>query len=131
MERGIPIAFWLKFRNCLEIWDKCFIFAEKLNYMKKLLFTLIVLVWAGCSKQKLPLAGNELVVIEKDTSVNDSIHEPVIQEVIEWMNQGKFTSEEVAYWDSMGNEGCLFIRDAERYLDTIINHMHIVSIPEP
>ena len=53
-----------------------------------------------------------------------------VAEVVEWLNEDTFSVEAAAEWDS-ANGDYLPIRCAERYLDTIINHYHVVFIPEP
>lgn len=98
--------------------------------MRNILYILILISSLVSCLHNHPKKDVALEAPPIDTVAMDTCGEPVIQEVVEWMNQGKFTPEEAAYWDSMANEGCLFIRGAERHLDTIINHMHIVFIPE-
>ena len=81
--------------------------------MRKILGLLLLCIIGGCNQQK-------------DT------RKSVIDDTIEWLSTGTFTEEEAAHWDSMNAEGgSLLIRGAERDLDTIVNHVHIVFITEP
>ena len=79
-----------------------------------------------------PVNGYEVkAIVRPDEAIggNDTV---TVAEVVEWLNEDTFSVEAAAEWDSMNaNGGYLPIRGAERYLDTIINHYHVVFIPEP
>ena len=67
--------------------------------------------------------------VDKAIWINDTV---TVAEVVEWLNEDTFSVEAAAEWDSANADGgYLPIRCAERYLDTIINHYHVVFIPEP
>ena len=75
---------------------------------------LLVIALAGCSKQNQ----------EQQESVIDLMCHTVEDDVL--------TPEEIEYLDSVNAEGTgLIIRGAERNLDTIVNHTHLVFITEP
>lgn len=55
-----------------------------------------------------------------------------IEEICKDVENDVLTVEEVARWDSMNEEeGYVLIRGAERNLDTIVNHLHMIFITEP
>ena len=57
--------------------------------------------------------------------------ESVIETMIKSFEEDSYTEEEAAHWDSMNNEGeYMLVRGAERNLDTIVNHIHLVFIKE-
>lgn len=94
--------------------------------MKKLvpIVALLILLTVGCNKSSAPQQ-----MINEPIWGNDTV---TVAEVVEWLNEDTFSAEAAAEWDSAGaNGGYLPIRCAERYLDTIINHYHVVFIPEP
>ena len=56
----------------------------------------------------------------------------VIAFMCKWAEEGTLSSEEIAHWDSMNEDGgFLLVRGAERNLDTIVNHLRMVFITEP
>lgn len=81
--------------------------------MKKFIYIAIIL--CGCSSQPTqPLQPQSTI-------------ENICQEV----NSTALTSEEIAHWDSLIADGeCLLVRGAERNLDTIVNHLHLIFITE-
>ena len=86
------------------------------NYikMKRILIFLLVVLITGCTKSTSPQYKDD------------------VDSIIEYFASDSLTIEEAAEWDSMNADGgFLQIRDASRYLDTIVNHRHIVFIPEP
>ena len=67
-----------------------------------------------------------------DEYVCDDESSSVIDKVCKQFEGDYLTMDEIAHWDSMNAEGgSLLIRGAERDLDTIVNHVHIVFITEP
>ena len=95
--------------------------------MKRILILLIAITTiVGCTKQ----SAQEAPV--SDVEVSSQVHEPVIEEMCRDAADDVLTPEEIAHWDSMNaNGGRLLIRGAERNLDTIVNHLHIVFTTEP
>lgn len=67
------------------------------------------------------------------TSKDRKVEEPVIKSVCRELMSDTLTPEEAAHWDSLNADGSrfLFIRRAERDLDTIINHYHVVFSTQP
>lgn len=65
----------------------------------------------------------EAVVIEEDTG-------PVIEEECKHYANLYLTPEEAAHLDSMNEYAGVFVRGAERDLDTIVNHFHLIFIKE-
>lgn len=87
--------------------------------MRKVLFWIFFIVLlVGCiSEKKHP--------IEEDLPVS-------IKEACEGIAEQELTPEEIAHWDSMNAEGgYMLIRNAERNLDTTVNHLHMIFITEP
>ena len=95
--------------------------------MKRILILLIAIASiVGCTKQSAHEAP------ASDMEVSSQVHEPVIEEMCRDAADDVLTPEEIAHWDSMNaNGGRLLIRGAERNLDTIVNHLHIVFTTEP
>ena len=80
--------------------------------MKKLLLILTVLIMFGCiSTPPKP--------------------QSVIERMCHVFASDTFTPEEAVHWDSMNAEGgYLLLRGAERNLDTIVNHVHLIFTTE-
>lgn len=90
--------------------------------MKKLVILLTILVLVGCGKT-VPTA-NTVNLYEDEDSL-------IIDDVIRFYAGDTLTPEEAAHWDSMNADGgYLLIRGAERYLDTVVNHLHFIFITE-
>ena len=84
--------------------------------MKKLVILLTILMLVGC--------------IQK-TQTNNKANDSVIEAVIKSYAYDSLSPEEAAHWDSMNADGgYMLVRGAERHLDTIVNHLHIISITE-
>lgn len=63
-----------------------------------------------------------------NNGIKDSI---IIEDVIKSYAADILTPEEAAHWDSMNAEGgYMLVRGAERYLDTVVNHLHFIFITE-
>ena len=97
--------------------------------MKKIIvLLLLVLLGFGLYVSYLPTgttAEEEIdsVCIPKDTGV--------IAFMCKQAEEDCLSVEETAYWDSMNEQGeYLLVRGAERDLDTIVNHLHMVFITE-
>ena len=88
--------------------------------MRKLsLVSLVLFMFIGCCKHQSP-------VYQK------SDHQSIIDEVCKDFSSDILTPEEIIHWDSLNaNGGHLLVRDAERNLDTTVNHVHIIFITEP
>lgn len=83
--------------------------------MKKLLFLTLILLMAGC-KSDNPQGSSE----------------PVIDFMCKDAAEDKLTQEEIEWWDSANADGgYMLVRGAERNLDTIVNHLHMIFITEP
>ena len=97
--------------------------------MKKIipLLAIILLAMVSCHRQKSSVTKDGLV---NDTiqSFLDEDNAPIkIEEVCKDAEKDILTPEEAAHWDSMNAEGGhMLIRNAERNLDTIVNHLHMV-----
>lgn len=99
-----------KISNILVLYQILLIFAQKYIDMKKVIFSVLIL--CGCSSQYPP---------------SQSVIEHVCKEVA----SDTLKLEEIAHWDSLNTEGeYLLIRGAERNLDTIVNHMHLIFTTE-
>ena len=114
--------------------------------MRGFIFILLVLLsYTGCKRhQANPKETEDSIKIElvkEDFSPRPTPElitgkrlksEPVISETCNDFAYMTYTPEEAAHWDSMNADGgYLLIRGAERVLDTIVNHIHIVFITEP
>lgn len=88
------------------------IFAAKELIMRKLVW-LYVLMLVGC-------------VLESPSQ------QTLIERVCQEFASDTLTIEEAAHWDSMNATmgGYLLIRGAERNLDTIVNHLHLIFITD-
>lgn len=122
--------------------------------MKKLLLFMMIPACLSCTKHaaQVPLPQDTIppfdttAYLKKMEGLFDSIYNEECKRigwhskdksVIAWMCAFEqtglpLTEEQIAYWDSVNEfyDGVL-IRDAERDLDTIINHMRYHFIPEP
>lgn len=86
--------------------------------MKKLVALIPILIMVGCHKNA-------------PTISLDSANNTIIEDVIKSYADDILTPEEAAHWDSMNAEGgYMLVRGAERYLDTVVNHLHIIFITE-
>jgi hypothetical protein len=100
--------------------------------MKKLFYIIMAaFLIAACGHQKTS--------VEAEAEIQDSIEsdsfrydgKSVIESMCDEFAYDELTPEEIARWDSMNaNGGYLLIRGAERHLDTIVNHIHLIFIPE-
>lgn len=92
------------------------------------ILVLILVIGVCCCNNR---ADNKSTVgVEKDSVEKDTLS------TIEFMCQDamkmEMTKEDALYFDSMNAKGVgMYVRGAERYLDTIVNHIHMVFIPEP
>lgn len=78
--------------------------------MKKIVLSVMIL--CGCSFQKPHT-------------------QTVIEQACKEVSSDTLKPEEIMYWDSLNAEGeYLFIRGAERNLDTIVNHTHLIFTTE-
>jgi hypothetical protein len=80
---------------------------------------LIALILCGCKQKK-----HELV------QENDYNKVVTIQEVIDWANRDTLTEKEAQHFDSLNEHDALLICNAERELDTIVNHYHLHFITD-
>ena len=111
--------------------------------MRKLLYIASALLFLTCCTNSVQggFTGDSISIVEDngdtlriycDTGLVDMDTTTVIGEVVNWANAERYTKAEMAHFDSMNAEGgFLLIREAERHLDTIVNHLHIIFIPEP
>ena len=100
--------------------------------MKKIIpiIALLLLMLASCQQSGKVSRQGDLSADSVDV-VADSDTMSVIESICESFND-TLTPEEAARWDSMNaNGGGLLIRGAERNLDTIVNHTHIIFITDP
>ena len=67
------------------------------------------------------------------TGKDKKVKEPVIENTCRELMSDTLTPEEAARWDSMHTDDSRFllIRGAERDLDTVINHYHVVFSTQP
>ena len=72
--------------------------------------------------------GHEKEKCHKDTSDLNEI--TAILEVVDWANSDTLTEEEAQRFDSLNENNSLLIRNAERELDTIVNHYHFIFITD-
>lgn len=81
--------------------------------MRKILVILTVLIMVGCIS-------------------TPPKHQSVIERMCHEFASDTLTPEEAAHWDSMNTTqgGYLLIRGAERNLDTIVNHVHLIFTTE-
>ena len=107
--------------------------------MRKLVLLFLIMLAVGCGQKTSPYFQEAHVSIEDSLMVSfDSIYKAECRRLnwtsddtskIAWICAFEktalpLTEEEIAYWDSVNEEGsCVIIRDAERDLDTIINHL--------
>lgn len=90
----------------------------KKNIMKKILPTFLLLSLVGCCQTKtnpLETVNDTLTTIPVTT----------IQEIVDWANSQEYTKQEAEHWDSLSELYAYPVRDAERELDTIVNHLRI------
>lgn len=84
--------------------------------MKKGVYIFLTVMLAGCS------ASTRQKVTEQD---------PVIERMCRDAASDSLSHEEKAKWDSLNNKGeYLLVRGAERNLDTIVNHLHLIFTTE-
>lgn len=91
--------------------------------MKGLLYSIVVtsLFILGCS-QNIP---------KDETEVTEDSINSVIEFMCKEAEKDILTPEEAEEWDSMNaNGGYMLVRGAERYCDTIVNHLHMIFITE-
>ena len=110
--------------------SKYLIFAEKLNYMKKLLFTLIVLVWAGCSKQNAPITelpeiDRKLlkeVIVEYEETDSVYVHYGICKEIYRIFNYEYKDSVRIgiSYHRKKNGEGISVDAYVNEYGDTVL-----------
>ena len=117
--------------------------------MKKILWLVLLLVFTCCKQggpQNIEIkdGGADTLVEEVDSQdvavdsaemarlkaefPDDSL---VIEETCRGYASLYFSPEEAAHMDSMNEDGgYLLVRGAERYLDTIVNHVHLIFVTE-
>ena len=91
--------------------------------MKKIISIILVihlLVIVGCNSQKRQIPKEYSF---ETSAINDTV---TIQEIVEWCNSTEWTIEEAQHMDSLNEKYGLPVLCAERNLDTIINHYHII-----
>jgi len=87
--------------------------------MRKIFLFFTILLALGCQRHS--------VHVQQEVK-----QQSVIEDVCKDFSQDVLTSEEIAHWDSMNAEGgYLLVRGAERNLDTIVNHLHLIFTTEP
>ena len=88
--------------------------------MKKLFAATILATLLSCNSKSSQTESNV-------------VREPVIERTCMELMSDTLTLEEAAHWDSLNADGSRFllIRRAERDLDTIINHYHVVFSTQP
>ena len=89
--------------------------------MKKIIPVLLLLI--GCTQNNSVLPTMQNKVKEDSTIITFEI--TTIQEIVDWANSQEYTKEEAEYWDSLSTIYAYPVRDAERELDTIVNHLRI------
>lgn len=92
--------------------------------MKKIIL-ISTLFFTGCcnkSKQTTPAVQQDTIQHEITT----------VAEIVEWANSLEWTPEEIAHLDSANEDmvagyytGYYLVRESERNLDTIVNHLRI------
>ena len=88
--------------------------------MKQIILIAVLFLLIGCNNTKKQIFQSETSVINNTDTVT-------IQEIVDWCNSTEWTAEEAQHMDSLNKEGQgLPVKCAERDLDTIINHYHII-----
>ena len=82
--------------------------------MKKISYAAIAIVLSSCTEWK-----------QEKTQEYDYDKVVTIQEVVDWANRDTFTIDEAQHFDSLNEHQALLICNAERELDTIVNHYHL------
>jgi hypothetical protein len=83
--------------------------------MKKFIYLSIVIL-TGCSAS---------------TKQNNTETSSVIERVCNDAASDSLSLEEIAKWDSLNSKGeYLLVRGAERNLDTVVNHLHLIFTTE-
>ena len=100
--------------------------------MKRIILLIAVTVLLiGCGRKRIYHTyykdiDTGTVVLE----INET--DSVIEATCEEFEKDSLSSEDIAYWDSLNATGAhLIVRNAERDLDTIVNHVHIVFTTQP
>lgn len=83
--------------------------------MKKIILIALTLSLIGCKNQNKHSQKDYIPMFEITT----------IQEIVDWANSQEYTEDEAKYWDSLSILYAYPVRDAERELDTIVNHLRI------
>lgn len=87
--------------------------------MRKIFLFFTILLTLGCQRHS--------VHVQQEVK-----QQSVIEDVCRDFSKDVLTYEEIAHWDSMNAEGgYLLVRGAERNLDTIVNHLHLIFTTEP
>ena len=129
----------------LAVRNNLLIFAAKYDDMKKILILLLSLLVTGCWYTSAE-SEEKTTEIDSVTLAVEGKIDPLILSYGKYMEVGRrlgktsvidemcwdvawdrLTSEEIAHWDSMNADGgFIFINGADRYLDTIVNHFHMI-----
>lgn len=90
--------------------------------MKQITLIITILLIIGCTTQ----SPNQKTIPASDTiSIDTTSQITTIQEIVDWANSQEYTEQEAAHWDSLSALYAYPVRDAERELDTIVNHLRI------
>ena len=95
--------------------------------MRKILYLVFFVCVVGCftsPKKDLNTFADNNITGYDTVYVDEFIKDYILTDT--------FTPEDAAHFDSMNATGAgLYIRSAERSLDTIVNHYHLIFIPRP
>ena len=84
--------------------------------MKKIILISVLIFTSCCNKT------NQATPIQKDTIKTDVT---TIAEIVDWANSLEWTEEEIRHLDSIQDKSDYPVGNAERNLDTIVNHIRI------
>lgn len=91
--------------------------------MKQIIYIIVTLLLiAGCNSQRKQIPTEQLSETPIDTVMIQEIDS--IKYTVDFLNSLEWTEEEIAHLDSLENN--LVCKNAERDLDTIINHIKVI-----
>lgn len=105
--------------------------------MKKIIYFIVALLIVSIGSYEIMRDNEPILKVEGTHEHSDSLVKAYIDEISKMdiaerlEDTTSMSKEEAAMFDSLnGKGGYLLIRGSNRYLDTIVNHIHYICITE-
>ena len=105
--------------------------------MKKIFYFIVTLLFVSIGSYEIIRDTEPILKVEGTQEHSDSLVKAYVDEISKMdiaerlEDTTSMSKEEAAMFDSLNREGSyLLIRGSNRYLDTIVNHIHYICITE-